>query len=139
MNYVGSNNLSFRYRMFAESDYIYLGIRILVNTQFLCLKMFDVYHCNDWRYLQWFRLIKILNMEEYWNCRNYTLESKFGEYPGVFIILTILMIIGTFLYWVLRCYFNSIEDHRMNINIFLNKRITEIILAVLWTIVKILY
>ncbi|XP_023343991.1 uncharacterized protein LOC111713375 [Eurytemora carolleeae] len=73
-------------------------------------------------------------MEEYWNCRNYTVESNIGEYPGVFIILTILMIIGTFLYWVLRCYFNSIEDHRMNINIFLNKRITEIILATLWTI-----
>ena len=68
-------------------------------------------------------------MEEHWNCRNYTVESKFDEYPGVFIILTILLIIGTFLFWVLRCYFNSVEDHRMNINIFLNQRITELFIT----------
>jgi len=77
-------------------------------------------------------------MEDYWNCRNYTVESKLGEYPGVFIILTILLSIGTFLFWVLHCYFNSIEDHRMNINIFLNKQITELFMAEVMIMVCIL-
>ena len=75
-------------------------------------------------------------MEEYWNCRNYTVESKLGEYPGVFLILTILLIISSFLFWVLRCFFNSIEDHRMNINIFLNKRITELLICHIYIWVK---
>ena len=76
-------------------------------------------------------------MEEYWNCRNYTVESKLGEYPGVFIIMAIFLIIGTFLFWVLRCFFNSIEDHRMNINIFLNKRITHIMIVHIYILVNI--
>ena len=75
-------------------------------------------------------------MEEYWNCRNYTVESKLGEYPGIFLILTILLIISSFLFWVLRCFFNSIEDHRMNINIFLNKRITELLICHIYIWVK---
>ena len=77
-------------------------------------------------------------MEEYWNCRNFTVESKLGEYPGVFIILTILLLIGTLLFWVLRCFYISIEDYRMNINTFLNKRITELLITGIFVMVIVL-
>ena len=66
-------------------------------------------------------------MWEYINCRNYTVESKLGEYPGVFIILTICLIIGSFLFFILNTYYNSLEEENININIFLNKRISEIL------------
>ena len=35
--------------------------------------------------------------------------------------------IGSILYWILYTYYNSVEEENMNINSFLNKKITDII------------
>ena len=75
-------------------------------------------------------------MEEYIHCRNYTVERKLGEYPGVYIILTISLMIGSILYWILYTYYNSVEEENRNINSFLNKRIIDLLFSSVATLVS---
>lgn len=58
---------------------------------------------------------------------SYKVKFNLGEHPGVFFTQVLLLLLGNFLSWVLHACKNSLPEHRLNINVFLNIRVVKIL------------
>ena len=79
-------------------------------------------------------MFQIVNNSAKMNCSMlpFKIEPFFGEHPGVCLTLAILLILGSFLSWVLHTFKNSFPAH----NVFLNIRVVENMTAIMFTTVR---